>query len=212
MQAVAGQTVKSELGRGILRDGTIARTSGAMPVAREKQCFGRRDALPSPLRPHLPRPEVLAGKPPRSGVLQGWRVAARWPLSNPPGNICWICTFVQIKMVRPRGVRPINHMVVVRHELSERHPDVVAEVHRMLSAAVDTTKSGFRSAEMRRSLECITAHCAQQGLIAPPFAVNELFDDVTPARWSRRIMNNAVRANPRSRPSRPSGIVDAETG
>src|ERR1700723_2161741 len=32
-------------------------------------------------------------------------------------------------------VLPINHMVVVKQELSDNHPDVVREVHRMLSAA-----------------------------------------------------------------------------
>src|SRR3984893_42939 len=31
------------------------------------------------------------------------------------------------------GVVPINHMVVVKQELSERHPDVVRDVHRLLS-------------------------------------------------------------------------------
>jgi 4,5-dihydroxyphthalate decarboxylase len=79
------------------------------------------------------------------------------------------------------GVKPINHMVVVKQELSDRHPEAVREVHRMLSEAAAADKSGFSAPDMRRSLECITAYSAQQGLIARPFAVDELFDDVTRA-------------------------------
>ena len=79
------------------------------------------------------------------------------------------------------GVKPINHMVVVKQELSERHPDIVREVHRMLVAAAAVDKSRFAAADIRRSLECITAYSAQQNLIARPFAVDELFDDVTRA-------------------------------
>src|SRR5258708_30588601 len=33
------------------------------------------------------------------------------------------------------GVLPVNHMVVVKQELSDRHPDVVREVYRLLQAA-----------------------------------------------------------------------------
>ena len=77
------------------------------------------------------------------------------------------------------GVRPINHMVVVKQDLSDRHPGIVREVHRMLSAAASADKSRFQAADVRPSLKCITAYCAQQGLIARPFAVDELFDDVT---------------------------------
>ena len=75
--------------------------------------------------------------------------------------------------------KPINHMVVVKQELSDRYPDVVREVHRLLSEAASAEKSRFRGAEIRRSLECITRYSAQQGLIARQFSVDELFDDVT---------------------------------
>jgi 4,5-dihydroxyphthalate decarboxylase len=79
------------------------------------------------------------------------------------------------------GVKPINHMVVVSQELSDRHPDAVREVHRLLSEAASAAKSRFQAAEMRRSLECITGYTAEQGLIARRFAVDELFDNVTRA-------------------------------
>ena len=79
------------------------------------------------------------------------------------------------------GVKPINHMVVVKKELSEQHPEIVREVHRMLVEAAGTDKPGFDTNAMRRSLECITGYTAQQGLIARRFTVDELFDDVTRA-------------------------------
>jgi 4,5-dihydroxyphthalate decarboxylase len=79
------------------------------------------------------------------------------------------------------AVRPINHMVVVKQELSDRHPEIVREIHRMLSDAATAANSRFGTAEMRRSLECIAEYAAQQGLITRGFAVDELFDDVTRA-------------------------------
>jgi 4,5-dihydroxyphthalate decarboxylase len=78
-------------------------------------------------------------------------------------------------------VKPINHMVVVSRELSDRHPEAVREVHRMLSQAASAANAGFQAAEMRRSLECITGYTAEQGLIAQRFTVDELFDNVTRA-------------------------------
>ena len=70
-------------------------------------------------------------------------------------------------------------MVVVAQELSDRHPEAVREVHRMLSQAASTANARFDGADMRRSLECITGYTAEQGLIARRFAVDELFDNVT---------------------------------
>jgi len=77
------------------------------------------------------------------------------------------------------AVYPINHMVVVSRELSDRHPDIVREVHRLLMESAAALDFNFPTVDMRRSLECITAYTAQQGLIARPFGVDELFDDVT---------------------------------
>ena len=92
--------------------------------------------------------------------------------------------FADVKVEEARwfakhAVEPINHMVVVSQELSDRHPAVVREVHRMLSEAASAANARFQTAEMRRSLECITGYTAQQGLIARRFAVDELFDNVT---------------------------------
>jgi 4,5-dihydroxyphthalate decarboxylase len=79
------------------------------------------------------------------------------------------------------AVRPINHMVVVSQELSDRRPEIVREVHRMLLQAAAADKQPFTSDEIRRSLQCITGYCAEQGLIRRAFSVDELFDDVTRA-------------------------------
>jgi 4,5-dihydroxyphthalate decarboxylase len=80
-------------------------------------------------------------------------------------------------------VVPINHMVVVSRTLSDQHPDVVREVHRILaeSAAASPAAPRFTADERRRSLEMIIRYSAQQGLIPRSFMVDELFDDV---RWT----------------------------
>jgi 4,5-dihydroxyphthalate decarboxylase len=76
------------------------------------------------------------------------------------------------------NVLPINHMVVVKRELSDNHPDVVREVHRLLSEAAKDAPL-MPVDDMRRSLEMIVDYTAQQGLIPRVFTVDELFDDVT---------------------------------
>lgn len=83
------------------------------------------------------------------------------------------------------GVVPINHMVVVSGAMSEKHPDAVREVHRMLAeaAAAAPTAPRFSRAEMQRSLQLIIDYGVQQKLIPRAFAVEELFDDVTRALW-----------------------------
>jgi 4,5-dihydroxyphthalate decarboxylase len=78
-------------------------------------------------------------------------------------------------------VVPINHMVVVSQAMSDQHPDVVREVHRLLteSAAASSAAPRFDRSEMQRSLELIIDYSAQQKLIPRAFSVDELFDDVT---------------------------------
>src|SRR4051794_8294553 len=79
------------------------------------------------------------------------------------------------------GVVPINHMVVVSQSLFDKHPDVVREVHRLLSESANASAAAprFNADEMRRSLELIIRYTAQQRLIPRAYAVDELFDDVT---------------------------------
>jgi 4,5-dihydroxyphthalate decarboxylase len=78
------------------------------------------------------------------------------------------------------AVTPINHMVVVKQELSDQHPDALREVYRLLSeAAKDAPLMPVNY--MRRSLEMIIRYTVQQGLVPRAFTVDELFDDVTRA-------------------------------
>jgi 4,5-dihydroxyphthalate decarboxylase len=81
------------------------------------------------------------------------------------------------------GVVPINHMVVVSRDLSDKHPEAVREVHRLLAEANRASASSprFDAEQMRRSLELITSYIAEQGLIPRAFTFDELFDDVTRA-------------------------------
>jgi 4,5-dihydroxyphthalate decarboxylase len=78
-------------------------------------------------------------------------------------------------------VVPINHMVVVSSAMSEKHPDTVREVHRLLAeaAAASPAAPRFSREEMQRSLHRIIDYSAQQKLILRAYAVDELFDDVT---------------------------------
>ena len=88
----------------------------------------------------------------------------------------------ELRWFAKHAVVPINHMVVVKQELSDQHPEIVREVHRLLSAAaVAIDKPPLRPSYMRRSLRYITEYAAQQGLIPRAYAVDELFDDVTRA-------------------------------
>jgi 4,5-dihydroxyphthalate decarboxylase len=76
------------------------------------------------------------------------------------------------------AVLPINHMVVVKQQLSDNDPDAVREVHRMLS---ESAKDALRVPvdTMRRALKMIVDYSVQQRLIPRAFTVDELFDDVT---------------------------------
>ena len=83
---------------------------------------------------------------------------------------------------------PINHMVVVREELSRSRPDVVKEVFEQLHASkraaglpdgsvLDPYRFGVEAC--RPILEVILDFCHQQQLIPRRPSVDELFDDTT---------------------------------
>jgi 4,5-dihydroxyphthalate decarboxylase len=86
-----------------------------------------------------------------------------------------------------RHVLPVNHMVVVSRQLSDEHPGIVREVHRLLDASrqaanlpagqPESLPVGYP--EISPSLELITQYAAQQSLIPRQFQVAELFNDVT---------------------------------
>ena len=83
---------------------------------------------------------------------------------------------------------PINHMLVIRSELSRSRPDVAREVFRMLKQSRDAAvRAGNKNAAElqfglepnRRSLATIIEIASAQKLIPKPFSVDELFDDTT---------------------------------
>ncbi len=94
------------------------------------------------------------------------------------------------KWAERHGGIPINHMVVVREELSRSRPDVVKEVFRTIheskkaagladGGAMDPYRFGVEAC--RPILDIIIDFCFQQKLIPRRIAVDELFDDTTRA-------------------------------
>jgi 4,5-dihydroxyphthalate decarboxylase len=88
---------------------------------------------------------------------------------------------------RHHGI-PINHMLVVRDELSRSQPDVVKDIFRQLhnsklaagladGAALDPYRFGVEAC--RPILEVIIDYCYQQQLIPLRISVDELFDETT---------------------------------
>src|SRR5580692_3780697 len=88
---------------------------------------------------------------------------------------------------RHHGV-PINHMLVVRTELSRSRPDVVRDVFRQFQdskraaglpegGALDPYRFGVEAC--RPILQVIIDFCRQQRLISGPMSVDDLFDDTT---------------------------------
>ncbi|CAH0343109.1 ABC transporter substrate-binding protein [Rhizobium sp. CECT 9324] len=85
------------------------------------------------------------------------------------------------------GVIPLNHVFVVREDLSKQRPDLVRELYRMLKES--KAKAGLKGLDTRpygvdanrKTLETIILYCRQQGLIDRDLTVDELFDDVTRA-------------------------------
>ena len=85
-----------------------------------------------------------------------------------------------------RGGIPINHMVVVRSELSKSRPDVVAEVFRLLRESKNAAGAPKKPEPLRFGveacrpvLETMIGYCHKQGLIPERLAVDSLFDDET---------------------------------
>jgi 4,5-dihydroxyphthalate decarboxylase len=90
---------------------------------------------------------------------------------------------------RHHGI-PINHMLVIRSELSKSRPDVVREVFREFQeskraaglsdkGALDPYRFGVEAC--RPTLEIIIDFCLRQKLISQPIPVDDLFDDTTRA-------------------------------
>lgn len=86
------------------------------------------------------------------------------------------------------GVIPINHMVAVKAELVERHPEAVAEVYRMLvesrRAAGEIPAAGERDLQpfgfdaLELSLRKVIDYAFDQQMIRRRFTTDELYGDV----------------------------------
>jgi 4,5-dihydroxyphthalate decarboxylase len=86
-------------------------------------------------------------------------------------------------------IRPMNHMVVVKQQLSHERPDVVREIYRVLveskkaapapANGIDLTPAGVEA--NRRSLEAICDYAYRSKVTDRRLSVDELFDDVTRA-------------------------------
>lgn len=86
------------------------------------------------------------------------------------------------------GIIPINHVFVIRQELSRERPDVVREVFRMLAEsrrlAPDNVTAGlppYGLEKNRKQLELAIDWALEQGVLPRRLAVDELFDDTTAA-------------------------------
>jgi 4,5-dihydroxyphthalate decarboxylase len=94
------------------------------------------------------------------------------------------------KWAERHGGIPINHMLVVRQELSRSRPDVVQDIFRQMhesklaaglpdGGALDPYRFGVEAC--RPILDIIIDFCHQQQLIPRRISVDELFDDTTRA-------------------------------
>lgn len=84
------------------------------------------------------------------------------------------------------GVIPINHVFVVRKELSKERPDVVREIYRMIVdsrkfAPESATRPPFGLESNRKGLQLAIDWSYEQKIIPRRLPVDELFDDTTAA-------------------------------
>jgi 4,5-dihydroxyphthalate decarboxylase len=86
--------------------------------------------------------------------------------------------------LRRHGFVPVNHMVVVRHELAEARPELVAELLRLFREAraaapqqaggVDPLPAG--RAALRPALELASRYAHEQGLVPRQLSPDEVWD------------------------------------
>ncbi len=90
------------------------------------------------------------------------------------------------RWTQKHGGIPINHMVVVRTELSKSRPDIVRELFRLLVESKNASGAPKSSEPLRFGveacrpvLETMIEYAHNQGLISQRPTVDSLFDDVT---------------------------------
>jgi 4,5-dihydroxyphthalate decarboxylase len=84
------------------------------------------------------------------------------------------------------GVVPINHIFVVHRELSQKRPDVVREIYRMLKESRALTEGGVPEPfpplgleANRKGLQMAIDWALEQRIIPRRLTVDELFDETT---------------------------------
>jgi 4,5-dihydroxyphthalate decarboxylase len=86
---------------------------------------------------------------------------------------------------RKTGVQPLNHLFVVRAELSRERPDVVREIYRLIVESREAAPekapdlAPFGVEPNRNALQLAIDWSVEQKMIPRSFEVDELFDDVT---------------------------------
>ncbi len=89
---------------------------------------------------------------------------------------------------RKHGAVPVNHMVVLKEDLSKSNPGAVRELFRMLldskkaaglpkAGAIDLIPFGFDA--VKPALELMSSYALEMKIIPRRLAVEELFDDTT---------------------------------
>lgn len=90
--------------------------------------------------------------------------------------------------IRREGIVPINHLFVVRQDLSTQHPDAVREIYRLLvesremapdSATAELPAYGFSA--IHKTIELAIDWAYDQKIITRRLSVDELFDETTAA-------------------------------
>ena len=76
------------------------------------------------------------------------------------------------------GVMPVNHLLCVKQDLAEQHPDLVVELVDMFGAARGDLALGRGS--MRRSVELAYRFCAAQGLLKGGLQPEQIWDGCPP--------------------------------
>lgn len=88
--------------------------------------------------------------------------------------------------IRRQGLVPINHLFVVRQDLSREHPEVVREIYRMLvesrkmapeSTTAELPPYGFEA--IGKTIELAMDWAYDQKIIPRRLSVDELFDETT---------------------------------
>lgn len=84
-----------------------------------------------------------------------------------------------------RGLRPVNHLVVVRSALVADHPWLPGELYRLLGRSKALAPARFPDPvpfgveANRKALDLIARYAFEQGLVSRRYTTDDLFDDTT---------------------------------